>query len=511
MPAAEIKALRQSGMLTEALAMAQEELSANPENIWSKRNISWVYYEYLKKYAQESNFEGFIENLNKIKDLNLPVEEVMIFDTSAYQIGSMIFKIQSIEPVDYSKINQLFDNIRDFHFTKPSEGYSLLMKAFQKGAQNWSRFIEFADWWGLENFTESDFNTEEYNGRQLPALADKVYSTYCKELIEGEPMDAFGAIRKVSQEKVQGFLPKLDVIIEKHPEYCFLAYYKAQLLMALGDKDNVLEAFLPFAKQKQYDFWVWGLMAEIFMDNKDMEFACYCKALSLRAPNEFLIKTRQVFAKLLVERELYPEAKAEIKNIIAVREEKGWKIPNDIVQWTESSWYSDSQEPKNNKALYETHRKKAEELLYSDLPEHLVVVEFVNQDRKILTFVKDKTFNGFFNYEGLVSSPKIGDVLRVRIEPVGNEGFHRALTVETIDDISGVDIPSLKKVSGTIRIPQDKNFGFLEDVFVPPNLIESSGLIDGQNISIEAILSYNKSKEEWGWKGVLIEHLYKNL
>lgn len=502
MPAAEIKALRQSGMLSEALAMAKEELSANPENIWGKRNISWVYYEYLKKYAQENNFERFLENLNKIKNLSLPEEEVMIFDTSAFQIGSMLYKIQKLEPVDYSKVNQIFDVIRDFHFTKPSENYSFLMKAIQKGAQNWSRFIEFADWWDLENFTEADFDTEEYKGRQLPALADKVYSTYCKELIEGEPMDAFGAIREVNKEKVKSFLPKLDVIIDKYPQYRYLAYYKAQLLMALGDKNNVLEAFLPFAKQKQNDFWVWGLMAEIFKEDKEMEFACYCKALSLKTPDDFLIKTRQVFAKLLVERELYSEAKVEIKNILAVREAKGWRIPNDIVQWAESSWYSDSQELKNNKGLYETHRKKAEELLYSDLPEHLVVVEFVNHDRKILTFVKDKIMNGFFNYEGLVSSPQVGDVLKVRIESVGNEGFHRAMTVETIEDSSGLDLPSLKKASGAIRIPQGKNFGFLEDVFVPPNIVEASDLSDGQNITATAILSYHKSKKEWGWKTV---------
>src|SRR5690554_5466070 len=116
MPAAEIKALRQAGKLDEALAMAQEELNTNPENIWGKRNISWVYYEYLKKYAHEVNFDGFIENLIKIKELNLPEQDVMIFDNSAFQVGSMLFKIQNSEPIDYSKINQIFDIIRDFHF-----------------------------------------------------------------------------------------------------------------------------------------------------------------------------------------------------------------------------------------------------------------------------------------------------------------------------------------------------------------------------------------------------------
>ena len=41
MPSKEIKELRQSGELEQALAMAQNELDAAPENIWGKRNISW--------------------------------------------------------------------------------------------------------------------------------------------------------------------------------------------------------------------------------------------------------------------------------------------------------------------------------------------------------------------------------------------------------------------------------------------------------------------------------------
>lgn len=501
MPAKEIKELRQSGKLEEALTLAQEELNAQPDNIWGKRNISWVYYEYLKKNAQEANFEGFLENLKNIKELNLPEEEVMIFDTSAYQVGSMLFKIQNSEPVDYSKVNQIFDIIRDFHFTKPAESYSLLMKAFQKGSQNWSRFIEFADWWGLQNFGDGDYQQEEYNNRQMSALVDKVYSSYCKKLIEGNALDAFGAVREVDKEKIESFLPQLNLIIDKHPEYRYLSYYKAQMLMEFGNKENVLESFLPFAKQKQNDFWVWGLMAEIFKGDKELEFACYCKALSLNTPNEFLIKTRQVFSKLLFERELFAEAKAEIVNIISVRQAKGWRIPDNIIQWTESDWYKGAKEVSNNKSLYETYSKKAEELLYTNLPEHLVVIEFVNYNKSILSFVKDKIFNGFFNYEGYVKKPKIGDIIKVRLEAVGNEGFHRVLSLETIEDSSKIELPtSIKEVSGIIRIPENKHFGFLDDVFITQELIEAKNLKTGDSVDGKAMLSFDKKKENWGWK-----------
>lgn len=351
---------------------------------------------------------------------------------------------------------------------------------------------------------DKDFQEEEFNNRKRSSLAEKVYSAFSKKLIEGEAVDAYGTNREVDKNKINSFLPILDNIIEKYPDYKYLPYYKAQMLLAIGDKESGLDAFLPFAKQKQNDFWVWGLMAEIFEDDKDLQFACYCKALSLRTPNDFLIKTRQAFVKPLIERELYTEAKAEIKNIINVRKSKEWKIPNEIVQWTESNWYTEANEISNNKSLYEKHKRKAEELLYSDIPEQFIVVEFVNYNKNMLSFVKDKTLNGFFNYEGLINNPKIGDVLKVRVDAVGNEGFHRALTLDVVDKSLDVDIPSLKEVSGVIRIPENKSFGFIDGIFIPPNLVKSSNLVSGQEVAAKAILSFNKSKNEWSWKGIEI-------
>ena len=131
----EIKELRQAGKLEDALQMANQAIEAEPDNIWNKRAIAWVYYEFLKKNSQPATFEIFKENLIKIKELQLPEDELMVFDNCAWQIGSIIFSLQKSEPVDYAKINQLFDIIRDFHFSKPSESYSFVYKDFHKGYQ----------------------------------------------------------------------------------------------------------------------------------------------------------------------------------------------------------------------------------------------------------------------------------------------------------------------------------------------------------------------------------------
>jgi len=180
----EIKELRQAGKLDEALQMANQALETEPENIWNKRAAAWVYYDFLKKNAQPASFEVFKENLIKIKDLQLPEDEKMVFDNCAWQIGSLVFGLQKAEHVDYAKINELFEIIKDFHFTKPSEAYSFIYKAFHKGYQNWSNYLTFADWWNFDNLRSEDYLKEEFKGKKMMSIAEQAFIAYSKKLLE---------------------------------------------------------------------------------------------------------------------------------------------------------------------------------------------------------------------------------------------------------------------------------------------------------------------------------------
>jgi uncharacterized protein DUF7017/TOTE conflict system protein, potentially ssRNA-binding len=504
MPSKEIKELRQSGRLEEALTVAQAELEAKPDNIWGKRNISWVYYEYLKKHAHDFSYDDFIENLTKLKDLNLPENEVMVFDTAAWQIASVVFSLQRLESVDYSKIDVIFDLIKEYHFTKPSESYSLLYKSFHKGYHNWSGYLQFADWWNFDNFRPEDYQKEEYNDRQIMALAEQAYIAYAKALIEGEALDAYGDQRRIDTDKIKVFLPKLDTIIDNHPEYQYPPYFKAKLLLVLGDEDNVLQAFLPFAKQKRNDFWVWELMAEIFANDNALQFACYCKALSLKTPEDFLVKTRRKFAELLIKEQRYQEARTEIEKIIKVREQHGWKISNQLSQWIQSDWYLNAEASSNNKQLYSKHLSKADEILFQDIPEEKVVVEFVNKDKKMLNFIKSKSYHGFFNFKGISIKPAIGDLLSVRLQAVGTDGFYKVLTIKRSSESEIENLDAIKKVKGDLRRNIDQSFGFLGDVFVSPEIITKNRLKNDDNIKGLALMSFNKKKNEWGWRLIKI-------
>lgn len=499
----EIKELRQAGKLDEALQMALQALEAEPVNIWNKRATAWVYYDYSKKYAQPDSFDLFLENLIKIKDLQLPEDEKMVFDNCAWQIGKMVFSLQKAKQVDYGKINELFDIIRKFHFTKPSEAYSFLYKAFHKGYQNWSNYISFADWWNFKNFRSEDYLKEEFNGKKIMSIAEQAYLAYSKKLLEGKEAEPFEQETAIDKDKIREFLPQLDRIIEEHPEYQYPSYFKAKLLLALGDEENTLSSFLPFAREKRNHFWVWELMAEFFSENEEMRFSCYNKALSLKTPEEYLVRLREKFAGMLLKRQMYNEAKTEIQLVIATRQQKNWRLTSQILLWTGEEWYKSALAKRDNRDFYLQNAKRAEELLYQDNPEEIVAVEFVNRNKKILTFVKNKNKFGIFKYSEHLDNPQIGDLIKVRFNGDGQKGLYKILSARKAE--TDLDSEAIREFEGVLRVISPQNFGFVDNVFIEHKLIQENNLTDGQTSRGKAILSFNKRKNEWGWKAVEIK------
>lgn len=500
----EVKELRKSGKLDEALTLANQDLEREPANIWNKRSVAWVYYDYLKEYASKEKVENFIEYLDKIKSLELPADENMVFDTCAFQIGKLIFALSHDEHIEYKNVNPIFEHIKDFHFTKPSESYSFLYKAFHKCYKTWTNYIPFADWWNFDNFSSTDFLSEEFKGKKIMSIVEQAYIAYSKKLLEGETkeIDGFLLPKEIDKSKIKEFLPKLDSIIENHPEYQYPPYFKAKLLLVLGDEKEVLSNFIPFAKKKRNDFWVWELLSDTFQADDKRKMACLCKALSLKTPNEFLINTRQKLAELLVKQNIFQEAKTEIEQILLARSENNWKIPRQLTEWTEQDWYNNSQSQKDNSSFYKRYVRTAEEILFADIPEEIVVVEFVNENKSIINFIKDKSKHGFFKYAGMIENPEIGELISVRFSGEGHEGFHKVLSIKKVTD--NISCDAIKEFNGNLKMREPANFGFVDDVFIEPKLIVKHELNKDDLIKGKAVLSFNKKKNVWGWKAIKI-------
>ena len=497
MPAKEIKELRQTGRLEEALEMAKAEFEANPENIWTKRNLSWVYYEYLKINASAESFEGFVFWLNQLVELQLPEDEKMLFDSLSFQVGKLVFALSKEEPVPVQKIKQLADLICNFHFTKPSDGYSYVLKSFHKGLKDSGNYLDFIDWWGLENLSEQDFQKEKLpTGKEIMALAEQVYIAYAKHLLPQRDMQ--GNVY-FNREKAEEFLPQIEALSEKYPTYQYPPYFQAKLLLALGEKQNVLSALIPFARKKQNDFWVWEVLAEAAEQEPEKEFSCHCRALVCTSPEEMLVGVRQKMAEAMIHRKLYNEAKTEIELILKVKESHGHKIPGIINQWVGQSWYTEARTLESNKSFYRQHTALAERILYSDTPEELVFVEFVNSDKSMLNFIATEEKFGFFKFDRFMKKVQPGEVLSVRFNGGAKGGRYNVLTCKKATNDS-FKSQFQKEVEGTIKIKPGASFGFLGDAFIHPSLITKYKLSDGQTFKGQNIKTYDSKKEKWGWK-----------
>lgn len=489
--------MRKDGKLQEAYDLAIAELEKTPENIWAKRNLCWVYFDYLKKLVSIDKYSDFISYFEKITAMKMPADEKILYDQIAWQCGLMASKITGQKNIDNSKLNELFEKLKDLPFTKPGKGYSILFKGFHKGFKDSSDYLVFADWWGLDSFLEEDYQKEKSKeGKLYMSLVEQAYITYARHLLPVHDIQ-LGTI--FNEEKAKEFLPRLDKIIDSHPEFQYPEFHKAKLLLAIGEKGNVMETLIPFAKKKKREFWTWDILSKAFPKDDERVIACWAKAITCGASEEYLVNIRQRIAAWFIAHKQFNEAKAEILILTKVRQDKKWPIPEIVNNWTKQEWYASAIAPRSNQDFYKSLVPKADEILYSDIPDEMIIVDFVNTDKKILNFIASETKFGFFKYDRFIEKIAIGDTLKVRFSGGTNEGLYQVLTVEKTPDLDFAD-RFIKKITGIVIIPEGRSSGYINDATIFAKTVLKYNLKHGQTVQAMCIKGYNQDRKQWGWK-----------
>lgn len=174
-------------------------------------------------------------------------------------------------------------------------------------------------------------------------------------------------------------------------------------------------------------------------------------------------------------------------------------LPNIVNTWVNSDWYQNAISKRSNNEIYGKYINQADSILYYDIPEEPVIVEFVNRDKKILNFIASNSKFGFFKYERFLEEINVGDTLNVRFNGNGNEGSFQVFTVaKATNEIFKKEF--IKEVSGKTRITEGKNFGFIEDIYIHPSIVAKNKLSNNQSISVKAIQTFNLDKKQWSWK-----------
>lgn len=495
----EINELRKSGKIPEAYTNAVEFLTEFPENIWAKRAMAWVLIALLKENAYYSKKEDYLKYFEEFINLKIPVEksEELVFTNFGYWFAKFSSDLFNQKNFDFNTTQKLFDLIKLFDYPKPSYLHSKILSTFIKTCELWNNFYDFVNWWKIDNLRKEDFEKEKMlNGKEIISIAERTHISISKYLIKNFKNNPSLSI------EIDNFILKLEEIEKLHPDFIYIPYYIGKLLLSKGQNENALLEFLPFARKKTNDFWVWEMLGDILTD-EEQKFACYSRALLCNATDKMLVSLRPKFAELLISKKFYDEARFEIDKTIETRNKEKWKIPGFLMIYQAQEWYKNAKLIKNNFNFYKKFSSIANYLLYNDFPSHLGVVDFVNSDKKILNFVVSKEINGFFKYDNFFSEVKTGDFIELKLEKrkSGNGEYYQVLYAQKTEISSN---ENYKEVSGNIKANLAKKIGFIENCFISPQLFEKYNLenYSGKDYKAKAILSFNKIRNEWSWKVV---------
>lgn len=489
-----IRDLRKAGRLEEALELGVKQLATDQDNIWLKRDLSWVYYDLMKRHVAHAERVSFLQHARSLADLGLGGDEAMLMENTAFQFVKILFDLARHEIKDTAFVDEAFTLSRRLPVPKGTDAHGALVNAFIKHADHWHHITELLLWADIEALPAKCFHPEEFNGTTIPALVERACIAAGKELLrEHRPGQAFSGEREA---QLSALIPVLERLVQGHSDLGYVLYYLAKLLHAKGDDEAALARLLPFARKKAREFWVWQLMAHLRQGDAHDQIACLCKALTCKTKGEFLVKVRDELAALLIKQQLFNEARTEIDMSIEERTQHGWPLGRHLDEWTREPWYAQATRLPNNDGFYRSRQDRAEEILLLDQPYRTAIVGSVNAERRMVYYHTSPSTGGNFPLRAGDAPLNVGDVIDIKtVEVKGKTGPYEKVLLHRPSDKAG--IPGLTvEFTGVMHVKQDRNgntIGFVKqtgagqrmtarqapppkDVFVPPHVIAPMGL-----------------------------------
>ena len=124
----DVKELRTQGKLNEALKLALVELAIDSENIWNKRALAWVYYDFLKINSDYSKLNDFNSFWDKLMAIDLSEDNNQILHESiALQLGKVVFSVFRERELPTTILDELLTKAKLLSIQRPSKANSFFI------------------------------------------------------------------------------------------------------------------------------------------------------------------------------------------------------------------------------------------------------------------------------------------------------------------------------------------------------------------------------------------------
>jgi len=154
----------------------------------------------------------------------------------------------------------------------------------------------------------------------------------------------------------------------------------------------------------------------------------------------------------------------------------------------------------NRFKVYQIERRSAGEA-WDLIPTKIGVVDHVNEAKQVAHFIVGQGVEGLIPLSEFSATPNVGEAVAVKlIKYVSKQGErYRVLTAESTTEAPSASVR--KSFESCVRAEREMGFT-QDDIFIPPNLMKAAEISDGDWVSGVALLSFNKKRDQWGWKAI---------
>lgn len=480
----DITTMCKAGQVQQAYDLAKADMEQQLP--WAQREKGWALYYLIKGDSEAGNYPSLVEHLDELKSLDqlsLPNDK-MIFECVLFKVAMLLKDHVAPSVLDTpAKLSTIFSKLCGYNF-EASKGYSFLLQTFIK-YDGWQEMADFLDWWNLDKLTQEDYTPFQLeNGRTIMSLAERAYIAKSKALL-----------RIGDRGRIEEFLPQLDNLMTNHPEMTYPGYFYGKLLLALGSTpEDELKVIIPFARKKTTEFWVWQLLAEVFVDDQEKQLACLLRATHCHTQEKFLGKVRIRLAALYIKTRQYDHAKYQINKVMECYLSQGWRIPYQIDQWIHESWINTA---KSEGKTTIDFIPITDQLLCVDAEEAVAVVTYTDPKthRSTLVYGMEKRMSQKLRF-------KVGQGTILKIHYVNQtDGKPRILSTQRTELPDNLDF--VKTEEGIIVKREDVDFAFLkvnrQHFFIAPGLVRKNSLQNHDAATALVVWDYNKKKDTWNW------------
>lgn len=546
-PNKQVTELRKSGRLQEALETGIQALNGNPDDLWLKRAIAWVYYDYIKEDAAQ--LERLIQQPRSNSDI------AQLVDQLYKQSGA------------YAKLK----------LDRPDMAYSNITRVLTSVGSKLGFYLGWLQWGGLAGFSDED---------RTPYITEKGSSSSLISKVAREAV-AWRLLPENNKDKFDVFINALLESALSNPNELeenkiWIRRDRAKYQLLLGNIEAARIEMKSFLREKSREFWVWADLAEIERDSSELAIACLCQALLCKTQEKFTGRIHLNLAELLLEKGDTSSAIREYLIVAEIYEREGWKFPEDLELALQAPWFDSSIANTNQQALYQEHAHKAQRLSYENLREeeatflssftpqkgnqrkalfaihekgrsvqvmtdapwpeaqqpalgapHTLtlgdgqrgievlgvepsttgepwamlewrpaIVEHLNDDRQTGSLFIDRNSFSLIPSDFYPMIKNVGLGQRILVGGAFNPARERfeAVQFKVSDCISlGNDI---KTISGALRV-HEKGFAFVDDVFISPALVKKE--LDQQEVNVLCVYKKKPNTTEYGWAAVTLE------